>query len=163
MNDSFGMSMTFNNNATIFRKALEKQFCNKAHKTITKLHKERDFVRGGKGKILFVTEICKTSKQILPGCLLAFFFWCCKRELFYKLHHHHHTSSSVTRRRRRRRSSSFFDDQSRLLRKHILLVVPFAKLATKLIASFTRKHSFVAAFIVHILTLRLLLLLRRRC
>jgi hypothetical protein len=68
------MSMTFNNNATIFRKALEKQFCNKAHKTITKLHKERDFVRGGKGKILFVTEICKTSKQILPGCLLAFFF-----------------------------------------------------------------------------------------
>jgi hypothetical protein len=52
--------MTFNNNATIFRKALEKQFCNKAHQTTTKLHKERDFVRGGKGKILFVTEICKT-------------------------------------------------------------------------------------------------------
>jgi hypothetical protein len=39
---------------------LEKEFCNKAHKTTTKLHKERDFVRGGKGKILLITEICKT-------------------------------------------------------------------------------------------------------
>jgi hypothetical protein len=67
------MSMTFNNNATIFRKALEKQFCNKAHKTTTKLHKERDFVRGGEEKYSLLQKYVRhENKSFL---LLAGFFF----------------------------------------------------------------------------------------